>query len=318
MPALWQACGSSVPPAVCINGGCAMNLPTPVQWPDSAVTFILLGGQDYFRGKASADEYLAATKSRVPSLNSTTAILYVEEMQHMPQQRLLSSILRHMLRALLEWKACSVAPPLIHFGRILEVLHKDGWRGRLAYVSSPGAWEDICFSPVDVGRLPAPQAPLQQCLAARPESIELSRQDELKALWKAAVAAAMPQGGAPVRCGGSDRFAAVVQAAAADAATRAKAAEPRQYAALQHPQQPPGHPKLLLPISTAGRGDPQDLRISTAAGEAHGGGAVAEPTPIARALGMPPRCSPHPSPWNSRCGHSHYPAQFFLTDPAAA
>lgn len=42
-----------------INGGCAMKLPNVVKWPSAAVTFLLIGGQDYFRGETTVDECLA-------------------------------------------------------------------------------------------------------------------------------------------------------------------------------------------------------------------------------------------------------------------
>eukprot|EP00434_Breviolum_minutum_P013528 symbB.v1.2.011922.t1/scaffold809.1/size160600/1 len=75
---MWQAQAQGappVPPVVVINGGCAMKLPTPVMWPDHQVLFALIGGKDNFR-------------SHLPAANKTTAILFVKEMTHMPQQHL--------------------------------------------------------------------------------------------------------------------------------------------------------------------------------------------------------------------------------------
>jgi len=62
LPFLWGHRGDAVPPTVVINGGCAMaGLPraTEQAWPRTAVTLLLMGGQDHFRGKASPEEYVA-------------------------------------------------------------------------------------------------------------------------------------------------------------------------------------------------------------------------------------------------------------------
>lgn len=108
LPHLWQAQEHGlcppVPPVVVINGGCAMKLPTPVRWPESAVSFLLIGGQDNFRGRLSVEDYVAETRSHVPLANKTTAILFVQEMTHMPQQPLLRGVLRLMLKAIASWK----------------------------------------------------------------------------------------------------------------------------------------------------------------------------------------------------------------------
>merc|ERR1712217_653979 len=107
LPTLWQARGEDVPPAVVINGGCAMDLPIPVRWPNSAVTFLLLGGKDYFKGQFSMDAYVANSQRKVPPKNTTTAILLVHEMTHMPQTDLLIATLHHMIYAVTKWKSSS-------------------------------------------------------------------------------------------------------------------------------------------------------------------------------------------------------------------
>jgi hypothetical protein len=140
LPTLWQACGDEVPPAVVMNGGCAMGLPTPVHWPASAVTFVLLGGQDYFRGKMGMEEYLLDTERRVPDCNTTTAVLLVHEMVHMPQTELLMGILLHMIHAVTSWKS-SDCVPLDEFQAILHSLSVGGWSGKLAWKIGKGdAW----------------------------------------------------------------------------------------------------------------------------------------------------------------------------------
>lgn len=165
LPSLWAQHGASIPPAVVINGGCAMGLPTQVQWPAEAVTFLLIGGQDYFRGKMSVDEYLADVKSRVPEANSTTAILYVNEMPHMPQASLLSAVLPHMLRALSAWKqaGCLGAPQHDQLQAVLRPLAQDAkWSGLLTYTTGPGTWKALPFGGFKV----APKQQLSLRIAA--------------------------------------------------------------------------------------------------------------------------------------------------------
>ncbi|OLQ02942.1 hypothetical protein AK812_SmicGene14196 [Symbiodinium microadriaticum] len=183
LPQMWQAEAQGlvppVPPAVVINGGCAMNLPTPVYWPDSAVNFLLIGGNDNFRGNLSMEEYVAETRSYVPPSNKTTAILSVNEMTHMPQQSLLRGILRLMLKALVSWKAEGKVP-LERLRQMLAFLRQDGWSGRLLYTMAPGAWEDIPFSPRD-------REKLQVAVPRHIHQEDLGAGDEAKALWKAAM-----------------------------------------------------------------------------------------------------------------------------------
>merc|ERR1711862_12977 len=146
LPTLWQARGRYIPPAVVINGGCAMDLPTPVQWPESAGTFLLLGGQDYFRGHLDMDSYVADLQCRVPRRNSTTAILLVHEMAHMPQTELLVAILHHLVCAVTDWKGPDTIPH-DEFDAILASLTVGGWSGQLVYKTGPHfkAWHGAHF-----------------------------------------------------------------------------------------------------------------------------------------------------------------------------
>ncbi|CAE8743619.1 unnamed protein product [Polarella glacialis] len=147
LPYFWRVLGSKTPPAVVINGGCAMKKrPGPAtNWPVSAVTFLLLGGQDFFRGKASPAEYVASAKQCVPPENGSTAILFVSEMQHVPQASLLGAVLSLLLMALLSWKA-SGSPPIAQFQSILSRLEGEGcWSGRLLFTAAAGLWEEIPF-----------------------------------------------------------------------------------------------------------------------------------------------------------------------------
>merc|ERR1712014_517296 len=112
----------------------------------SSVTFLLLGGQDYFRGRMSMETYVADTQSRVPRKNSTTAILLVHEMAHMPQTELLMAILHHMIRAVTEWKLTDEVPH-DEFDAILASLTMGGWSGQLVYKTAPSskAWHGATF-----------------------------------------------------------------------------------------------------------------------------------------------------------------------------
>jgi len=144
LPCLWHARGAAVPPAIVINGGCAMSLPTNVYWPETAVTFLLLGGRDTFRGGFSTSEYIANARNCVPRENRTTAILYVHEMTHMPQANLLGAAVRPMLAALLAWRA-SEKPPRADFERLVGAVLRGGWSGQLWYTLGNGAWQDVPF-----------------------------------------------------------------------------------------------------------------------------------------------------------------------------
>ncbi|CAE7437783.1 unnamed protein product [Symbiodinium natans] len=182
LPHMWQAEAQGlvppVPPAVVINGGCAMNLPSPVFWPDSAVTFLIIGGNDNFRGNLSMEEYIAETRSYVPPGNKTTAILSINEMTHMPQQSLLRGILRLVLKALVSWKADGKVP-LERLRQTLAFLKQDGWSGRLLYTTAPSEWEDIPFS--SHGR-----EKLQVTVPRHIHQEDLGAGKETKALWRAA------------------------------------------------------------------------------------------------------------------------------------
>jgi hypothetical protein len=147
LPCLWKMRGAQVPPAVVINGGCAMEwaLPERAQWPTSAVTFLLLGGKDYFKGPRSVQEYMAHTKNAVSPGNSTTAILLVNEMDHMPKSELLGAILEHLVSAVHTWKASPQMAPSADFEAALAALMKGGWSGQLAFTSGPGSWDQCAF-----------------------------------------------------------------------------------------------------------------------------------------------------------------------------
>jgi hypothetical protein len=128
-----------------MNGGCAMNMPTAVHWPEAAVSFLLLGGQDYFRGQLPINEYMKDAQNRVPIANSTTAILFVNEMPHMPQTHLLAAILHLMIRAATSWKR-SGDIPTDDFQTILTSLRRGGWSGKLSFKAEVGdAWQTEAF-----------------------------------------------------------------------------------------------------------------------------------------------------------------------------
>lgn len=144
LPILWKA-KVDVPPTIVMNGGCAMPLPIAVPWPESAVTFLLIGGNDYFRGQTPLSEYLQETQRRVPSANSSTAILLVNEMSHMPQAQVLTSILSTIIGALKAWKSSGEAP-WDDFKTLLAILRQGRWTGAFSVKAAPGdKWDSETF-----------------------------------------------------------------------------------------------------------------------------------------------------------------------------
>eukprot|EP00928_Gymnodinium_smaydae_P066827 TRINITY_DN4978_c1_g1_i2.p1 TRINITY_DN4978_c1_g1~~TRINITY_DN4978_c1_g1_i2.p1 ORF type:complete len:559 (+),score=97.85 TRINITY_DN4978_c1_g1_i2:68-1744(+) len=248
LPLLWERLGDRCPPAICMNGGCAMRLPRPVVWPAAAITFVLTGGEDYFRGHATVDQYVADTKGAVPPSNGSTAILFVNEMQHMPQAQLLHVIMPLMLRAILNWQRPSrtgapAQPPLAEFRLILRALNRDGWSGRLLYTQGPGDWADVDFGPYHVSRHAAEAA----VGSPHPsELVEVTRRDELRELLRAAALASRPNAGVPLAHAGARLHAAAV---AAMAANQAPVPENAAAAAANAPR-----PVPVLPIAAVAAG----------------------------------------------------------------
>lgn len=267
-----------------------MNLPERIYWPDSAVTFLLIGGQDNFRGSASVEEYIAETRAWVPRGNGTTAILYVNEMVHMPQGALLRAVLPAMLCSLLAWKP-GTGPPKADFRKILSVVNTDGWSGRLMYTKRAGEWAtDVDFGPFHVARHKAPQVPVEVHIECRP-SVEMTKGEELKELFRAAGTAAKPGGGVPMASVGARFHAAAQAAAAAKAQLGASRPAPPMDESLS-----PKKSRLALPIAPAGAacekspcGSPSRLPVP------RGGRPYCEATPIMRALGMGRFATPSPS-----------------------
>jgi len=221
LPRLWQQMGNRMPPSVVINGGCAMNLPERIYWPEAAVTFLLIGGQDNFRGNLSVEEYIAETRSWVPAANSKTAILYVNEMHHMPQAALLRVVLPMMLCALQTWRGAFGAQPKEEFRQIVACLNAEGWSGRLLYTRQPGEWApDLNFGTLQIPRGFSCEAEDAMVAAAAilhsirgGSLVELTKEAELKELFKAAANASKPSGNVPPKPSSGDRFYEVTQAA---------------------------------------------------------------------------------------------------------
>jgi len=193
LPTIWQHRGDRAPPVVIINGGCAMKLPTPVIWPRAAVTFLLIGGRDYFRGETTVDEYFADTLSWVPPENSTTAVLYVEEMTHMPQAELLKAVLPIMLTAVMSWKA-TLRPPMPELRDLVAALRTGGWSGRLCWTARPCEWSPVVsFSGTMVERLQSCRALASvEALHNKRYAINFTREKELQAIWRAAMERVTP------------------------------------------------------------------------------------------------------------------------------
>lgn len=209
-----------------------MNLPQRIHWPDSAVTFLLIGGQDNFRGNFSEEEYVAETRSWVPAANGKTAILYVSQMQHMPQAALLRLVLPMMLSALMTWRGAWSKPPKEEFRQIVSSLNREGWVGRLLYTQQAGEWApDLPFGsfyvPRSISEIEASASPR---VSHAPRSMshsedalevaaaimggpyaEMTKQTELKELFRAAAQASRPSGNVP-RSSAGDRLYEVAQA----------------------------------------------------------------------------------------------------------
>eukprot|EP00445_Apocalathium_hangoei_P004248 CAMPEP_0203856278 /NCGR_PEP_ID=MMETSP0359-20131031/10086_1 /ASSEMBLY_ACC=CAM_ASM_000338 /TAXON_ID=268821 /ORGANISM="Scrippsiella Hangoei, Strain SHTV-5" /LENGTH=747 /DNA_ID=CAMNT_0050772871 /DNA_START=22 /DNA_END=2261 /DNA_ORIENTATION=+ len=157
LPVLWRAFGTSTPPAVCINGGCSMSLPGPaIQWPPNAVTIMVLGGDDYFRAATPAKEYVINARKRVPQGNTSTAVLFVMEMEHMPQSSLMQIMLRPLMLAAIFWKS-SGNPPLDILVDLCGDLQSAGWNGQLSYLNAKGEWLEKNFGDAALAQPDSPQ-----------------------------------------------------------------------------------------------------------------------------------------------------------------
>eukprot|EP00933_Yihiella_yeosuensis_P071135 TRINITY_DN7932_c1_g3_i1.p1 TRINITY_DN7932_c1_g3~~TRINITY_DN7932_c1_g3_i1.p1 ORF type:complete len:583 (+),score=144.87 TRINITY_DN7932_c1_g3_i1:93-1841(+) len=164
LPEIWRSYGNESPPSVVINGGCAMSLPgPPFEWPDLAVTVMLLGGQDFFKGSRSSKRYLDDTCKEVSPRNSSTILIYLPEMKHMPQLEILDVLMTPMVLAALSAKDLPLEQgPLPLLREALGVLEVRGWGGHLRYTSAPGEWKEMLFGrqvPDRPPRPPSPRAP---------------------------------------------------------------------------------------------------------------------------------------------------------------
>lgn len=163
LPEFWRQRGPEVPPCFVMNGGCLMAGDKPVFWPETAVSMLLIGGRDYFRGDMSSRQYMEFAKGRVPESNVSTAVLLVDEMDHMPQTELLGCVFRDAVRALLLWSA-SAQPPTSHFESIASSLNSAGWSGQLSYTFARAgrrAWHDVLLSDPSAGASARAQLPVE-------------------------------------------------------------------------------------------------------------------------------------------------------------
>mmetsp|Transcript_31463 Transcript_31463/g.73497 ORF Transcript_31463/g.73497 Transcript_31463/m.73497 type:complete len:466 (-) Transcript_31463:320-1717(-) len=145
LPAFWQALGDAVPPAVVINGGCARDdHPLGVSWPEQAVSMLIIGGKDYFKGHKSLEDYVMETLRHVPRGNMTTAVLLIDDMAHMPRTDMLESILKYAIRSVVTWKATG-KPPIDDFKDIVNALAKTGWTGKLLHKVAQESWHEFIF-----------------------------------------------------------------------------------------------------------------------------------------------------------------------------
>jgi len=141
-----------------------MRMPGPrVVWPQRAVTVMLLGGQDFFRGNDTADEYLNSMCSSIPAGNLTTAMLYLPKMGHIPQKEVLAACLVLLVRASLTWQLEPGRLPA-EFAEAMAALEYIQFDGRLRYTTANG-WMERKFGPQSPDIAPSPLSPR----APRPE-----------------------------------------------------------------------------------------------------------------------------------------------------
>eukprot|EP00928_Gymnodinium_smaydae_P026864 TRINITY_DN20963_c0_g1_i1.p1 TRINITY_DN20963_c0_g1~~TRINITY_DN20963_c0_g1_i1.p1 ORF type:complete len:916 (+),score=71.19 TRINITY_DN20963_c0_g1_i1:52-2799(+) len=150
LPTLWTKLDpKSLPPAVVINGGCAMRLADAYQtaWPKEQVSILLIAGYDAtFQTAGRSMQYVVeSAKSFVPKLSTTTAIVYVRDMPHMPQSEILGPILEPMIRAGIAWKRQPTSPPVTIFHDIASTLKSLSQVGQVTYTSGEGEWSSIDF-----------------------------------------------------------------------------------------------------------------------------------------------------------------------------
>eukprot|EP00435_Cladocopium_sp_Y103_P009233 s49_g2.t1 len=170
-----------------------MNLPGPkIVWPQQAVTLMLMGSEDFFKGRKSSAEYLTASKSYVPP-NTRTAILYVRQMQHMPQKALLQLVLRPLVMAAARWKYSKICPEeQLH--QLTVQLEDESWSGSL-FILQGRAWKESTFGPLDES--PKKKSKTAEASEAEEsiETVQVTRRAELRSLFRAAVVDVTPKGG---------------------------------------------------------------------------------------------------------------------------
>jgi len=201
-----------------------MSLPGPdVSWPAGVVTILLMGGEDFFKGKLSSADYIASSKKKVPAGNASTAMLYVRQMQHMPQKALLQMVLDQLLLAALGWKAAGRAPEA-ELSNLAKKLEAEGWTGTLAFTASAGNWKDLTFGPSSNGK----SSKLTPLAEEPVPTVEATAEAELRALWQPAAADATSD-----RCRAPSQQELALSAAAAATGHREAASQARQMAQAQ-------------------------------------------------------------------------------------
>lgn len=105
LPYMWHKLGDALPPVVVVNAGPTMAGVTYREfWPQSAVVFLLVCGNDYFSGGIPKQQYLENTLAGVPSYSATTAVLFVRELSHMPDSELMLKVYPEMVKSVIDWK----------------------------------------------------------------------------------------------------------------------------------------------------------------------------------------------------------------------
>jgi hypothetical protein len=156
LPYMWSRVGDALPPVVIVNAGPTQaNIPFAEYWPPNAIVFLLVCGSDEtFKNQQTApEEYFRQTLSGVPTNSARTAVLFVKELFHMPDDELMMKVYPHMTKSVIEWKEAG-EPNTNRFQRMVETIssHRPNPRfgtsrytGEMRWKHGTDQWQVIQF-----------------------------------------------------------------------------------------------------------------------------------------------------------------------------
>lgn len=172
LPHLWSRFGDAMPPAIVINGGCALETPRPIVWPKDVVTLLVMGGQEYFRKpEMSVEQYMNEARERVPKTNGFTAQLVVPDMGHIPEPKVLEAVLSHRVFVALKSWSFSPSQFIATFQTILLELRNHGINASLFYTAAPGRWMNLQLPQRPPAPAPAWQPAVPQWQSRQPQRV---------------------------------------------------------------------------------------------------------------------------------------------------